>query len=706
MQIHILSQFEGIVTSVEDFFAQFSRPIIGLILLIGAFLQGWQNIAGLLSVVGYFWSIWIILGYVFVSKAERLTAALGLLVLSSLILKSNIHFFVTSIFMLLGIYSIFFSKDDFVFLHRSESALYFQIMFFGLFLWGIQYGSKALVADSYHPFYEFGIGRCIEWGNWLSNCMPRDMAYLGGEVRYHFLATRLSYLFSYIGGIQKFSAVVFLVPMFFLWLTPILAEILSDELSWNTRNEKRLFLLIMIVGGCAIVPSFGLGAVLALLAILFVSRSNFLIAVPVMTALLLTKFTFFVVVFLAWGFFWLWSLVVEKRFLYKSLMGGFSTFILGFLLYSHFLKGAHPHCLWLPLPWVFINPFRPKFLSQAAPFDFFSFAWLLVLIVFGLCLFKFAYDRKKYCVALMSMCFSLGLLLQYFLLTEFVEGNNFQFTVLNNIFLGVMVFFFFKTRGITFLGFNLNACCENIIQRLCIFVAYLRIGWVFMLTALMPIKAAFLFFLIGTGNVIDMQSVQAWSFLEERKDFLGAVSGKHYEIKGRYSHDSNLPGDRGFFASGFSGKQLLAEGYCSRGIMMNSDYADRVAHILVFFKKFVLLSDKSIESFKLHFDSIEYLELPAYPMSQSPNKMIRFLHTLSLGREWHRVNYEKKLYQSMQKIIKELEPIDNIDYYISYFKKYSMGYLVLENADKPKQGLLEKVHLLYKNDLAIVLAFI
>ena len=49
--------------------------------------------------------------------------------------------------------------------------------------------------------------------------------------------------------------------------------------------------------------------------------------------------------------------------------------------------------------------------------------------------------------------------------------------------------------------------------------------------------------------------------------------------------------------------------------------------------------------------------------------------------------------------------IDEITYFIEYYKNFNMAYLVLENGDKPQEELLKFVDILYKNDAAMVLFF-
>jgi hypothetical protein len=707
MQFQLLDQCKNAFFVLENFFAKFYQPLLVGLFLLWIALHGPTNIFGLLSVLGYFWGLLRVFGYFFQEKAEKLLAVLAIFLASSFLLSESIPFVIFVPLGLLGAYALLFSKGDFAFVRQSPYSGYFLLSLMGLFFWGAQKGPLALMADNYHPLYEFGIGRCVEWSNWLSNCLPKDMAYLGGEVRYHFLATRLPFLFSYLARSDYFFSITSLVPVFFLFLFSVIADVFNTEMSWAGSYEKRFIFLALV--GIFVVPSFGLGVALSLLTLVLLGKRKFFSAVMSLFLLLLTKFTLFMVVFTAWGIFFCWDVFVTKKIDLQSLIAVIATIVPGAFLYIKFLAGAHGHCLWVVLPWVLINPFRPHFLTQAAPFDLAEFIWIILQCVAGIGLLIYAYKKKQRLIALMGACFSVGILYRYFLLSEFVEGNNFQFTTLNGILLSVILFFLISDAGPfgSKLIFHqaLKACCQRLLH-ICFKIGLtFKALWAFILGAIVPMKAALIFFFMGMGNTIDMRSIKAWEFLESRKDEYGAVVGKHYEIRGHYSHDSDLPGDRGFLASGFSGKQLFAEGYCSRGTMMNADYPERVAHILAFFRKFVVLSESSQESFRLHFDSIEYLMLPAYPMSQSPSPMVRLLHKFSLGREWHRVNYEKKLYQEMQQILTKLMAIDEITYFIEYYKNFNMAYLVLENGDKPQEELLKFVDILYKNDAAMVLFF-
>ena len=557
----------------------------------------------------------------------------------------------------------------------SSMDLFAWTMFFmGIVCFGVQKGYQFFMVDPGHTFYEASIG----FSYYKSLFNAPDFAYAGKIVKFHFLSTQLPFYFSHIFNVSYLASAMFFARLF---LGGIFFSVVNSVLS-KFESKIPIFVLLnlpffwgiglypdSLVARCGLGQlSFFLGFVFSIFSLYFFIEKKYKWFFAAVAFLALSKISFFVVLVGGITLFFLRTWNMKKLVLFVS------PLCVLFLLVNHlFLNGAHAHNLWI---------IYPSFLTTV----FVSWWWAWVLMLFaGAVYVYFTCSANR--VLLFLSSYSLSGLLGFCFISEVSEGNSLQFYVATYFALAIVFWPVFK-QLLLLVPNRLRQVLWGIVLLLILVSAVRQYNRVHENVR----RVLFKYYRKDLDEKIgDVVEAYSWLAREVSLDRV-VLFGKHYE---RFDNNVFEP-TTGFVRSVMSRKQLYCEEYRGKGILMMEDFSSRFANTLHFYKHFVqtTTSKEALSPFY----ALKLSKGMALPLSKS-NKL---WYMLSLGKEWWLCNRVSLI---KEELVDDLMRLPKSEAWArNFLKSNKIGYVVLENGDKPTGFLQTLTEEIYQNKSVTILS--
>lgn len=690
----VLSFFENnIFASAFSKFLLLFCPVI-------FFTSVWFAKGGLLALKAFFLCAFFLIFYCGfrLLLAHEMQALLGVVLLT-----------VTCSFLPLGIivplmigmslffvsFFIFFKSDLVYVLKRnhywlsclsSADILSWFIIFLSVTFLAISSDGNYMTYDDFHPLYELSIGQSYK--KTLFN-VP-DVSYAGKSITYHFLSTRLPLFFAQLFNINLLDAVYFFVPLFLLLIMFVVINIFF--IYFPFLHIPILILLFFPLwkfwqlSDCIyyrtlhFAPSYFLGFLLLVLAFYFLIKHQLIYFVISMVALLLTKASFFIPMFLGTVLLFFYEKQWKRLFIVASMLS--IIFIVCFFL---FLSGAHGYNLWLVFPGFANIAF---FISNNVHPEWFLFAAVLLFFV-G---WKFLKAETSWEIRCLSSV-ALSALLFCFAFAEITENNGIQVYIAAFFPIVLLLWHGFKSlMNNNQVHWTFKVCSLGLLSFITFTSARFQLlqGWDNAMFMVSPHKTL-------QDNVLlskDMIDAYSW-FGQHETDNDVVLFGKHYEVRGK-----NWRPRTGFVRSAVSGVQMLCENYVYKSSFMQKDYSERFAQTILFYKNYVDLTEQSKKRL-MPFDDVSFGKEPGIPLDQEVALRKKALYFLSFGKKWYMKN---RCQQVEYEIRQHLERDAFTDVEAKKFlRTHCITHIVLENGDKPTEFLDSITHLCYANNNVAIL---
>jgi len=550
-----------------------------------------------------------------------------------------------------------------------------------------------LWTHEFHPIYELSVGHSCAQSIWDAP----DLSYSGKMLRMHFLSVQIPHLFSNIFQISILKSAYFLVPVWSFLLICILLQILFTQFSAFRVPTIYLFFMPVVGAGFWAISnvftmtlfapiSYALGFLLIGMGLYFLMTENITGLVLCSSVLILTKASFFLVIF--GGI----VLYFARTFQFKKGLSVLAFLVPVFIgLYFLFLSGAHTHNHWIVFPTIlYFWFFQYGFSFSGILFAFFPTIALILTVWFYL---KKGQDRRWVALAAVSLSGMLGALL----LTEASESNSMQFiyaAFLPTVFVVWHGFFTFLSRyqisrsvGYALIGI----CCGlGVVSNLRTPTDVLQGYW--------------------GGNEsspsLSADLISAYTWMHNNIGQKQTVLiGKHYE-----SDQSGMMWwpNTGFARSALSGKQFYCENFKYKGIAMEADFPVRFANAVHFYKNFVHNNQVSRNLLDGFYEA-EFGKEPGNPFSAPPRWTVntytkwrrKLFFYLSFGKEWSWINRPEQVFYEVNQHLGNFKATH--DWLTSFMIKENIGYVVLEKGDHPKDLLKSLTETVYANRSITVL---
>ena len=361
--------------------------------------------------------------------------------------------------------------------------------------------------------------------------------------------------------------------------------------------------------------------------------------------------------------------------------------LLFMFLYRAFLKGAHPHNLWV------VNPFY--ILRHPDPW------WTKIFLLFiaGMLVFSmFIFWRKRVCLFLVTV--SAAGLFGYCWFPELAEHNHIQFYIASYFAISLVIYFLWKFFLLKITMPKLRFFVLSLLWSASL------LGAVFHSYRGYDTARWILFgYFKEKHGIRSVDEMQAYMWLGERicqEEIV--LYGRHYDLFLRFFED------KGIVRSGLSMARMYCEMNVCKGIEFEKDFPERFANSVHFYRYFVNCSERSqklLSPFNMFFkfapeclrgkDGCPFPFEKPMPLSQY-NKL---LHIISFGREWIRQN---QWFSNVLEIQKRLRILPKeIVWASSFLKSNGIGYVVLENGDQPTMALYAITEKIYEKNSVIIL---
>lgn len=571
-----------------------------------------------------------------------------------------------------------------------DLCLWFILFFCTIFLG--MYTKGGFCAVDSHPIYELSVGQSYK--NNIFNAM--DLSYVGKIMRYHFLATKIPFVFSQIFKNDSILSVAyFLSPLFLL----LILCLLLNAFVFPVKMKPPLMLLFftpflfpveVIASLFKTTLNFTLSFFMATILVImgcyfFLKKRYFLFSLTAMM-LILTKVSFFFPLIGGSLFF-----LLRKKENKKMLLLAVSSLVSFLLFYYFFLSGAHIHNLWIAGP--FVGTF---YLLNRNSYAYFAVLLQLVLFVYSWFIY---YKNEDDFLLFCSSTSIIGILGSMFL-AEISEFNSYQFYVAVYFFLSVILWNLLQKM-------NILLKPSRFFEKL-----FTTAGWYFLfIFFLFNINRPFLMgvnyiksFSNKHTSVIANDCIEAYSFLE-RQDTVGAeifLFSKHYEFDAEFLRGNC--GDN--IRSALSSMQAYNEGLAWKGILMQPDYVDRFVKNIRFYNTFVQLSNLSKKRLNKLVLDLQNQTQEALSLSVSNKKYSGFkasvLHKLSFGKEWFKLNQYDRVFNQIGQVLKTSLKMTEAEA-LMFLKEENVSYIVLEQRDVPTDFLKQFTKKIFSNTTNTIL---
>ncbi len=597
-----------------------------------------------------------------------------------------------------------FLREDFSLLASPGAAgviwfwtgLLVLVLFQGL--WGAG-GFYAL--DGHHPVYEISNGQCY----FFDLFAPPDLSYAGKNFRYHFLSTHLPFFVSRLTNVPLLDASYFLLPVLVVSLVAVLIHMLLRRAGSRVPLLFLLFFPTMFLGPKAsfdalaqrllpIIPSYGLGMVLMILALLFAQAGRWKHFYAAAALLLVVKASFFLV--LAGGIVVLSARTWDvRKFLQHGVVLGL-IFMVGTKVW---LSGAHGHNQWILFPAFWYNGVDTSHFSLGAPVLaklFLATSFWVFCVWPAVQILRKPSGKMWDVLAAVSLVGSLGLLV-----TEVTEDNSVQFAIAASIATVLVLWEWWRARWLQW---------SASLQRAAVLAMFFLMG-IAASNILPPVAAQIGRW--GRGEPSGAMSDGRWNQvypkdLQDAYSWLGKNSapdavvlfGKHYEYLSKQEH---WWPDSSFIRSALSGRQMWAENFKYKGIGMEPDFPERFARGLTFYSVFVSPSPRSRVGLALFPDPV-FSKAAQPPLNEDPAVGKRVLYYLSLGKKWSWVNRFKDIHYEIRRNLEELAALrPGPEWAEEMIRSAGIDYVVLEQGDAPGEWLKARGREVFRNAAVTVL---
>lgn len=524
-----------------------------------------------------------------------------------------------------------------------------------------------ILYDSFHPLYELSIGNAFE----NSLVFVEDNSYVGKDLKYHFLSTRLPHLVSNLLGISLLESAHLVVRFAF---TLLLFIVLNAFYRRYSEINTPIFLLFFLpVGLVVLLPeSFFFRTIFA--SISFYSATLFLI-VSIYLLLNNKLYWFYIsaicLLFLKAPYFilLLFALILyslrNKQILLHFAKLFLPLFVVLLLAYPIFFADAHTQNLWVLFPsyfsrWFFLGE---NFLKNLMGFLLMFFIVFLPALKLYL---KFHFNKQILLFASLAL---VSFVIPLFI-SEITESNAYQFAIP---------------------GYFFGISCFYLVLKEIKFKKYLF--------CLIPIFLIWNFYLIYDLKISEsIQSIKNQKSVNQNLDF---------ELVETYQILQNMPKgvvlipnfpSYGFTRSALSNQQFYMENYFFKGMIMEKDFSERLANIFFFYKNYSESLDEKSENKIQKFINSNPEKNPAIALSQFENTRNKILYQLAFKKDWSRYNISQKVVNEAFCIFQELEKnIDLKTWLDDFINKNKIKYIVFENGDQPSEFLLKRSKMIFQS---------
>ena len=529
----------------------------------------------------------------------------------------------------------------------------------------IEIGDKTYVYDSMHPSYEHTLGNSFSRSIFNSP----DLSFQGKNIQWHFLSTQLSRLVRFI-GFDFFKSVYLITPSI---LFILIYHLFNYFLREGSKFHFSAIFLFFPMGDESIIsrfilsfsPSFSVGLLLFIISYHYLKHKKYITYFFYSSLLLLTKGTFYPVLMGYMFLKYLFASFKNKKSYFYIFLAKTFLFILTYII---FYKDAHAYNHWYLIGFFY---------------DFLNANNLISTFLFlGVLLFVFINYFNKKRTLLNSDLIILSGFFGYLLLFESTEGGNGQFLVATYpfIILSILKRDAFKNKFILFIWFFLFFNNNQ------------------------PFKTGMFNFLqkinhIGLTEVYLKSINLGFSFNNKTKELyekLNELTDKDNSLiwfPTFYEKDSGLywPKD-GFLRSAIADRQFYLENMKYKGIIMEPDFARRVANSYSWYNHFIQPSDENKKKYNRTLYLIERYKSEENNFKNKNNSRkhkIIYLLGFSKNLSWNNV-FEIRLRELNNHLKKNLNiKLDD-----------KITHIILENGDtlKEKLFLKEKFKLVYNNN--------